>query len=190
MKRHTKLSLRKPENTSLACNVNFNKPNVDNFYSKLKSIMDRYKFPDSRILNVDESGITTVLQTPRVVAPTGAKQVGQCVSAERGQLVTFCGIITASGNAIPPVYVYPQVNFKNHFIYGAPTCSKGFASRTGWMTQEVFYEVIKHIKEHTSATTENPIMVILDNHESHIQLDTNHLLQRKWYSFADIPPTY
>lgn len=67
--------------------------------------MDRYKFPDSRILNVDESGITTVLQTPRVVAPTGAKRVGQCVSAERGQIVTFCGIITASGNAIPPVYV-------------------------------------------------------------------------------------
>lgn len=97
MKRHAKLSLRKPENTSLARNVNFNKPDVDNFYSKLKSIMDRYKFPDSRILNVDESGITTVLQTHRVVAPTGAKQVGQCVSAERGQLVTFCGIITASG---------------------------------------------------------------------------------------------
>lgn len=40
------------------------------------------------------------------------------------------------------------------------------------MTQEVFYEVIKHIKEHTSATIENPMLVILDNHESHIQLDT------------------
>ncbi|KAJ8876420.1 hypothetical protein PR048_020865 [Dryococelus australis] len=43
----------------------------------------------------DESGITTVFPTHKVVLPTGAKQVGQCVSAEWGELVKFCANVTA-----------------------------------------------------------------------------------------------
>lgn len=63
--------------------------------------------PD-RILNVDESGITTVMATPKVVAKTGTKQVGQIVSAERGQLVTFIRIVDAAGNTYPPVLYFSK----------------------------------------------------------------------------------
>lgn len=40
------------------------------------------------IYNVDETGVATVLEPPKVVAKKGTKQVGQSVLAERGSMIT------------------------------------------------------------------------------------------------------
>ncbi|KAJ8934665.1 hypothetical protein NQ314_013231 [Rhamnusium bicolor] len=92
---------------------------------------EKEKFSPDRIVNMDETGITTVLQTPKVICKSGLKQVGQCVSAERGILVTFCGIITAVGTAIPPVYIFPRVRMKDAYLFGAVPGAVAFASKSG-----------------------------------------------------------
>ncbi|KAK4882421.1 hypothetical protein RN001_005740 [Aquatica leii] len=38
----------------------------------------------------------------KIVSTTGKKQVSQAASAERGESVTFVGIISASGQSLPP----------------------------------------------------------------------------------------
>ncbi|CAH2097441.1 unnamed protein product [Euphydryas editha] len=38
----------------------------------------------------------------------------QIVSAERGELVTFGGIISASGNTIPLLFIFPRVYYNDH----------------------------------------------------------------------------
>jgi hypothetical protein len=63
--------------------MNFNKVNVDMFFDNLELVYQKYEFSSDRIVNVDESGVSTVLQTPKVVANKGCKQVGQAVGAER-----------------------------------------------------------------------------------------------------------
>ncbi|KAF2881461.1 hypothetical protein ILUMI_24713 [Ignelater luminosus] len=73
----------------------FIKHNVDVFFNNYAEVQAKYKFEPSRIWNTDEIDISTVLQAPRVIAETGKRVVGQCVSAERGTTVTFCGIISA-----------------------------------------------------------------------------------------------
>lgn len=108
-KRNTNLSLRKPENTSAARSFAFNKTAVIKLNNNLKDVFKRHTFTADRIFSFDESGVSTVLNTPKVLAPKTQKQVGQIVSAERGELVTFGGIISASGNTIPPLFVFPRV---------------------------------------------------------------------------------
>lgn len=71
--------------------------------------------PD-RILNLDKS--------PNVVAATGVKQVGQVVTAERGTLVTMCGIVSATGNTVPPVFIFLVQDFIT-MLTGAPPGSLG-----------------------------------------------------------------
>lgn len=60
IKRNTNISIRAPEATSLSRATAFNKTNVSVFFSKLSSVLDKYKFSPSHIWNCDETGLTTV----------------------------------------------------------------------------------------------------------------------------------
>ena len=116
-KRNSTIALRKPENTSVARSFGFNKTAVSEFFQNYESVLVRYQFTGTRIFNFDETGITTVLSTPKVLAHKAQKQVGQIVSAERGDLVTFVGIIPATGTAIPPAFVFPCYIFSRCVIF-------------------------------------------------------------------------
>lgn len=60
---------------------------------------------------------------------------------------------------------------KEQFMYGAVTGAIGFAGQSGWMTANIFVKVLQHIQKYTSCNTENKILIIMDNHETHISLE-------------------
>ncbi|KAJ8916934.1 hypothetical protein NQ315_013406 [Exocentrus adspersus] len=160
MHRHgNEISLRKPENTSLARFMAFNKPVVENFFSRYVSVLEKYKFKPNQIWNLDETGLTTVMEPPKVVATKGKKQVANVSSQERGELVTFVGIINAAGG-----------------------------NKNGWMTTELFPKVIEHITDHIKCTKENKVLLILDNHESHISVNAITVCRERGI-FRRIPQT-
>lgn len=69
---------------------------------------------------MDEIGLTTVQNLKKVITHKGVKQLNQCTSGEREQLVTFLVGISGAGTFIPPVIIFVEKNFKQHMINGAP----------------------------------------------------------------------
>ena len=171
--RFPQLSLRTPEGCSLSRATGFNEFNVSSFFGKLEEVIKRHpQFADgSRIFNLDETGTTTVQKSQKILALKGTKQVSKATSAERGTLVTTCCIINALGYSIPPVMIFPRVHFKEHMTSGAPTGTLGLATKGGWMNSECFVKVIHHFIKHSSSSKQNPSLLLMDNHESHLSIE-------------------
>lgn len=98
------------------------------------------------------------------------KQVGAITSSERGTLVTMCLAVSAVGNTIPPMFVFPRVNYKDYFIRGGPPGCVGTSNKSGWMQGDQFLEFMQHFVNHVRLTPEKKVLILLDNHESHLYL--------------------
>ena len=151
----------------------------------------RYKFEPQDIYNTDESGLTTVQDPKGIIAARGKKQVGSIAAQERGELVTYVGTISASGNAIPPLFIFPRAKYNASWILNGPPGCVGCAGKSGsgWMTVEVFSKVyLPHFVKHAKSSIDHPVMLILDNHESHVSIDSLNFAKANGIHMLTLPP--
>ncbi|XP_047135156.1 uncharacterized protein LOC124812472 [Hydra vulgaris] len=137
---------------------------------------------------MDETGITTVQTPDHIVARKGFKQIGRVTSAERGNLVTVAVAVSASGNSIPPFFIFPRVKFKSYFLNGAPDGSAGAANPSGWMTEVQFLQFSHHFVKYARSTKERPVLLLLDNHDSHLSVEALDYFKENGVSVCSFPP--
>lgn len=188
LKRNQDLSIRKPEATSIGRMSAFNRHNVDKFYDNIKALFQRIKFLPHQIWNVDETGVTTVQVPEHVIAAKGERQVSAVTSAERGTLVTMCNAVNAGGTSVPPFYIFPRVHFKDAFLKNGPPGCAGVAQKTGWMTEQTFKDWFNHFLAYSHPSKENPILLVLDNHDSHLTIGFIDTAKENGVHLLTIPP--
>ena len=138
--------------------------------------------------NMDETGLTTVQKPSKIIAKKGSKQVGAITSGERGTLVTMSLADSATGNSLPSMIIFPRKKLRPFMMKNAPLGSVGAVHPSGWMTAENFLIFVEHFVKFTRCTTEKPILLILDNHSSHLSIPVLNFCKRNGVVLLSFPP--
>ncbi|KAF2900936.1 hypothetical protein ILUMI_05249 [Ignelater luminosus] len=97
-------------------------------------------------------------------------------------------VVSVAGTYLPPALVFPRKYFKAHMLAGAPAGSFGLANTGGWMTSDLFIQVLDHFIKFTNSCSENPTLLIYDNYESHIFLATVENARKFGVDILMLPP--
>lgn len=182
------LSIRKPQATSLARATAFNRHTCGLFFNTLSAKLQQLNVGPESIWCMDETGITTVHIPGGVIATKGVKQVGGITSGERGTLITVSVGVNAAGRAMPPLFIIPRVKIYDWMIHNCPPGSTVAGSKSGWSTEVVFLQFIRHFITYTKSSPENPQILILDQHQSHIHISVINAAKSAGIILIALPP--
>lgn len=111
--RHPNLSLRTPQGVSAGRIKSFTPENVAAFFDIYEKELEKINYDGHKVYNVDETGLTVVQhKMQKVVALKGKKQISNLTSAERGALITVVTCMNATGNFVPPLFVFPRKKYE------------------------------------------------------------------------------
>lgn len=101
----------------------------------------------------------------------------------------MCCAINASGSHIPPFYIFPRVFMKKTFMNGYAPGAKGVAFKTGYMNTELFAdEYLPFFISNVRCSREKHVLLILDNHCSHVSLKAIELCKNSGIHLLTLPP--
>jgi hypothetical protein len=165
----------------------FNKLQVELVFDKLSKLTGKHHFPPSRIFNADETGVSCVHQNvAKVLTVKGKKQVAKLDSGERRRNV-LC--INAAGDQfIPPLFVFPRVRLDSEIKKDVPEGSLFDAQPNGWITSEGFLKWLKEFVRRVNPTATDPVLLIVDSHASHKNLDVILFARSHHVHMLSLPP--
>ncbi|XP_015121212.1 uncharacterized protein LOC107043997 [Diachasma alloeum] len=193
MKRNPNLSVRKPENTGINRVTAFSEGEVSIFFDNLETLMNKHCFLPSRIFNIDETGINAVRDPVKFIAEKGHKRVGVIASGQRGKNVTVVCAASGSGEYIPQcsfslVNVRPQVCRMVDLLVQSTIVHPMQAYLDQWTNAGLFRTWLEHFVSHQHCSKDDPVLVILDNHDSHGSLAAFDYCRGNGIFLLSLPP--
>ncbi len=136
--RNPDLKVKKPRALDIIRAKSLTPAVVENYFHNLKDIMDRYGLHDKPhlIYNIDETNLSPNHVPRRVIAQASAVIPG--ITSPRGATTTLIGACSASGQFIPPFYVFKGVRRNSDLMKGKLSGSDYRMSKTGWSNSVIF----------------------------------------------------
>lgn len=147
-----------------------------------------YNFPPERKWNMDESGVSNVQDPGSVVAEKGSKRVDSVTSGEWGKNTTLICAMNAIGTHLPPMFIFPRQTMSSALVKDGPAGSIYHCSPNGWSYFELFLVWLRHFQNFTQCSLENPVLLILDNHVSHVSLESYNFCRDNGIVMVALPP--
>ena len=177
--RHPQLSFRTPQSLAYSRAVAANEFVIADFFSKLGAIYGRLNLITKPMLvyNVDETGVSIVHKQGKVLAQLGQHHVYSITSAEKGKTHTVVSCVSAAGQVLPPMIVYPRKQrVPDHLKCGCVPNTLFANSENGWINSELYLEWFKFFLSNIPST--RPVILIQDGHTSHVSIPLIELAQK------------
>lgn len=143
----------------------------------------------NRIFNVDETGVSTIAnKRSKIITLKGTRRVQAISSSERGTLTTVILGMGATGQFIPPMIVYPNKKAPTNVMVPAGTIYKYSTKKKGWSNTDIFSDYIDHFIKYTKPSVNDPVLLILDNHSSHIAMEIVEKAKSNHIILLTLPP--
>ncbi|KAG8229218.1 hypothetical protein J437_LFUL008854 [Ladona fulva] len=97
--------------------------------------------------------------------------------------------MSASGNFMPPMFVFPRKQENSLLMNDAPPGSFACYNESEWINKESFVVWFKKFIEFSNPLPNKPLLLILDGHESHTKsLELIQLARDKNVTLVCCPP--
>ncbi|XP_041983249.1 uncharacterized protein LOC121736227 [Aricia agestis] len=96
--------------------------------------------------------------------------------------------MNAAGGFIPPMFIFPRKRLNPLLEKDGPAGALYKCSDNGWINEQLFIEWLSHFKHHAKPSAEEPILLILDNHASHISLPVYEFCKLNHIHMLSLPP--
>ena len=133
---HPNLTVRSPQPISYCRAVSANPEIIADFFAKLGAVCGHLNLftKPMQIFNIDETAVTVVHKAGKVITEVSRHHVYSLTSAEKGRTHTVLSCVSASGNTLPPMMIYPRKTaVPESYKEGAPTGTLFKSSENGWI---------------------------------------------------------
>ena len=137
---------------------------------------------------MDESGLSTVPSKLKKVIGEKGRNVSKITSAERGVTVTVICCMSGGGHFVPPALIFPRKRHHDALLFDAPHGSIQMCSDSGFINTDLFLDWLKHFQKAVKSSAEDPVLLVLDNHSSHVSLSAVLFCREHSIHVVSLPP--
>ena len=186
--RHPELTLRTADNLERSRANALSQEVVDHYFECLKVTLEQNHLISAprQLFNCDETFLPLNIACERVVACKNAKYVYAQSRGTSEHITLLCGA-SAAGVALPPMIIFSKAFPGGSYKFDGPDDAVYAKSDSGWIDTELFLAWMKKVFVKYCGT-QRPVLLFIDGHASHVNLDVIDLARENDIILFCLPP--
>lgn len=159
---------------------------VESFFRAFDRLNLELKLTKIQVWNEDETG-STQREQPAYVAGHVTQKTIAARTSSNAKHITMAVCICADGSVAPPLFVCKGNSLDSAALDRAPKDSLIISSPSGFITEDIFVEWLQHWADYARQKTNLPLVLIVDNHTSHVGLRAAEVAEKNGVHLLALP---